>query len=51
MFLQKPARAVEIVAKVGSAASSRSHKAALSTLPVVINFYHTGEKKILEVFA
>ena len=34
--------ALEIGANVGSAFASRSSKAALSSLPEVINFYHTG---------
>ena len=41
--LKKPGRALEIGATVGTAFASRSPKAALSSLPAVINFYHTGK--------
>ena len=41
--LKNPARFPEIGANVATAAASRSPKAALSTLPEVINFYHTGK--------
>ena len=41
--LKNPARAPEIGANVATAAASRNPKAALSTLPEVINFYHTGK--------
>ena len=41
--LKTPARALEIGANVAPAASSGNPKAALSTLPEVINFYHTGK--------
>ena len=40
--LKNPAQALEIRANVSTAAASRNPKAALSTLPEVINFYHTG---------
>ena len=36
-------RALEIGANVATAAASRRPKEALSTLPEVINFYHTGK--------
>ena len=41
--LKNPGRALEIRANVGSASASRSPKAALSSLPEVIIFYHTGK--------
>ena len=41
--LKNPARFLEIGANVATAAASRNLKAALSTLPEVINFYHTGK--------
>ena len=46
--LEKPGRAVEIGATVGTAFASRSPKAALSSFPDVINFYHTGRRLYLE---
>ena len=36
-------RALEIGAKLGTAAVSKNPNAALSTITLVINFYHTGE--------
>ena len=41
--LRNPGRALEIGANDGGAFASRSPKAALSSLPDVINFYHTGK--------
>ena len=41
--LGNPARALDSKAKIATAAASKSPKAALSTLPEVINFYHTGK--------
>ena len=41
--LKNPGRALEIGANVATAAASRNPKVALSTLPEVINFYHTGK--------
>ena len=41
--LKNPARFLEIGANVAAATASRNPKAALSTLPEVINFYHTGK--------
>ena len=48
--LKNPARAPEIGANVGTAMVSRNPKAALSTLPEVINFYHTGKGLYLPRF-
>ena len=39
--IKNPGGALEIGANVGTAFASRSPKAALSSLPEVINFYHT----------
>ena len=41
--LKNPGRTVEIGANVGSEFASRNPEAALSSLPEVINFYHTGK--------
>ena len=49
--LKNPARFLEIGANVATAAASRNHKAALSTLPEVIDFYHTGKGLYLPRFA
>ena len=48
--LKNPARALEIGANVATAAASRIPKAALSTLPEVINFYHMVKGLLLESF-
>ena len=49
--LKNPARFLEIGANVATAAASRTPKAALSTLPGVINFYHTGKGLYLPRFS
>ena len=41
--LKNPGRALEIGANIAPAAATKRPKAALSTLPEVINFYHTGK--------
>ena len=41
--LNNPGRALDLTAKIASAAATKSPRAALSTLPEVINFYHTGK--------
>ena len=48
--LKNPAGFLEIGAKVATAAASRSPKAALSTSPEVIHFYHRGEGLYLPRF-
>ena len=48
--LKNPGRALEIGANVGSAFASRNPKAALTSLPEVINFYHTGKGVYLGKF-
>ena len=49
--LKNPGRALEIGANIATAAATKSPKAALSTLPEVINFYHTGKGLYLPRFA
>ena len=46
--LKNPGRFLEIGANVATTAASRNPKAALSTLPEVIDFYHTGKGFTLE---
>ena len=41
--LKNPGRALEITSNIATAAAIKSPKAALSTLPEGINFYHTGK--------
>ena len=48
--LKNPGRALEIGANIATAAATKSPKAALSTLPEVINFYHTGKGLYLPKF-
>ena len=47
---KNPGRALEIGANVGTAFASRNPKAALTSLPEVINFYHTGKGLYLPRF-
>ena len=42
-ILKSPGRALETGSNFRSTFISRSPKATLSSLPEVINFYHTGE--------
>ena len=48
--LKNPAKFLEIGANVATAAVSENPKAALSALPEVINFYHTGKGLYLGKF-
>ena len=48
--LSNPGRALDLTAKIATAAASKSPKAELSTLPEVINFYHTGKGLYLGKF-
>ena len=48
--LKTPSRFLENGANVATAAATRNPKAALSTLPEVINFYHTGKGLYLGKF-
>ena len=49
--LKNPSRALEITSNIATAAATKSPKAALSTLPEVINFYHTGKVLYLPRFS
>ena len=48
--LKNPARFLEIGANVATAAATKNPKAALSTLPEVINFFHKGKSLCLGKF-
>ena len=49
--LKKPGRVLKITSNIATgAAATKSPKAALSTLPEVINFYHTGKGVYLGKF-
>ena len=48
--LSNPGRALDLTAKIATAAATKSPKAALSTIPEVINFYHTGKGLYLGKF-
>ena len=48
--LKNPSRFLEIGANVAAATASRNPKAALSALPEVIIFYHTGKGLYLGKF-
>ena len=48
--LKNPSRFLKIGANVATAAVSKNPKAALSALPKVINFYHTGKGLYLGKF-
>ena len=48
--LSNSSRALDITANIATAAATKSPKAALSTLPEVINFYHTGKGLYLGKF-
>ena len=41
--LSNPARALDLTAKIDTAAASRNFKQDLSTLPELITFYNTGK--------
>ena len=41
--LSNPGRALDLTAKIATAATSRNSKQALSTLPELITFYNTGK--------
>ena len=43
IVLSNPTRAFNITANIATAAAHRNPKNVLSTLPEVINFYHTGK--------
>ena len=48
--LKNPTRFLEIGANIATAAATKSPKAALSTLPEVIKFYHEGKGMYLGKF-
>ena len=48
--ISNPGRALDLTAKIATAAATKNPKAALSTLPEVINFYHTGKGLYLGKF-
>ena len=48
--MKNPSRALDITANLATAAAGRSPKNVLSTLPEVINFYHTGKGLYLGKF-
>ena len=48
--LKNPARFLEIGANIATATATKNPKAALSTLPEMINFYHTGKGLYLPRF-
>ena len=50
IVLKHPRRALEIGANVGNAFAFQSPKAVLSSMPEVINFYHTGKGLYLGKF-
>ena len=48
--LSNPGRALDLTAKIATAAASRNSKQALSILPELITFYHTGRGLYLPRF-
>ena len=48
--LSNPGRALDLTTKIATAAASRNSKQALSTLPELITFYHTGKGLYLPRF-
>ena len=48
--LKNPGRALEITSNIATAAATKSPKAALSSSPEVISFYHTGKALYLGKF-
>ena len=48
--ISNPGRALDLTAKRATAAVSRNSKQVLSTLPVLIKFYHTGKGLYLGKF-
>ena len=48
--ISDPGRALDLTAKLATAAATKSPKAALSALPEIINFYHTGRGLYLGKF-
>ena len=48
--LSNPARALDLTAKIATAAASRNSEQALSTLPELITFYNAGKGLYLGKF-
>ena len=48
--LSNPGRALDLTAKVATAAASKNSKQALSTIPELITFYNTGRGLYLGKF-
>ena len=48
--LSNPGRALDLTAKIATAAASRNSKQALSTLPELLTFYNTGKGLYLGKF-
>ena len=48
--ISNPGRALDLTTKIATAAPTKSPRAALSTLPEEINFYHTGKGLYLGKF-
>ena len=48
--ISNPGRALDLTAKIATTAATKPPKAVLSTLPEVINFYHTGKGLYLGKF-
>ena len=48
--LSNPGQALDLTAKIATAAASRNSKQALSALPELITFYNTGKGLFLENF-
>ena len=48
--LSNPGRALDLTAKIATAAASKNSKQALSTLPELITFYNTGKGLYLGKF-
>ena len=48
--LSNPGRALDLTAKIATAAASKNSKQVLSTLPELITFYHTGKGLYLPRF-
>ena len=44
--IKNPGRASEITSNIATAAATKSPKAALSSLPEVINFYHNRQRPL-----
>ena len=48
--ISNPGRALDLTAKISTAAASKNSKQALSTLPELITFYKTGKGLYLGKF-